>query len=337
MASELIPRFKNQYIQQVNVQELDWPRPELLRLDRVQQELWKTIFSPDALQYPPPERYEARVLKELVKKIEGSLVAPDEDDILDELLSHLASLLSNANPSEAVAAQQKSYVTYTFPGNDISSASPQHITLLENRTLLFAAGTTGLRTWEDALHLGSYLTSSHGRALVEGKNVLELGAGTGLLSILSARHLGAKHVLATDGDASVVESIKSNFFLNALDTRANVECAILRWGTYLGGMDHEGVMSGMFDVILGADITYDAKFFPGLVSTFEDLLELRPSATIIISAIVRNEKTSEEFVGRCRARKFHVEDIPFEREPPSTTLGPFYSDAVPIRIMRITK
>ena len=74
------------------------------------------------------------------------------------------------------------------------------------------------------------------------------------MSILAVRHLGAARVLATDGDGSVIESVKSNLFLNRLDVNPNVECAILRWGSYLGGMDHEGVMSGIFDTILGADV-----------------------------------------------------------------------------------
>lgn len=175
-------------------------------------------------------------------------------DILDDLVSRSASLLGSALTSEAAAALQKSYVTYSFSSGDISPVSLKQVTLLENRSLLFAAGTTGLRTWEAALHLGSYLASPRGREHVSGRKVLELGAGTGLLSILASRHLGASHVLATDGDGSVIESIKSNFFLNGLDINPNVECAILRWGTYLGGMDHEGVMSGMFDIILGSDI-----------------------------------------------------------------------------------
>lgn len=79
MTSATILRFRNQYLQQANVQDLDWPSPELLRLEKNQQDLWKGIFSPDALQFPPPERYETRVLKELVKRIESSLVDPDED------------------------------------------------------------------------------------------------------------------------------------------------------------------------------------------------------------------------------------------------------------------
>lgn len=50
--------------------------------------------------------------------------------------------------------------------------------------------------------------------LVKGKNVLELGAGTGFLSLLCAGELDARHVLATDGLAHVCESLQVNVDLN---------------------------------------------------------------------------------------------------------------------------
>lgn len=45
--------------------------------------------------------------------------------------------------------------------------------------------------------------------------------------------------------------------------------------------------------------TYDARLLPALVATLEELLELRQTAVIIISVIVRNGKTLEDLLGRC--------------------------------------
>lgn len=156
--------------------------------------------------------------------------------------------------SELAAAQQKSYVTYVFSadGNAVEALLP--ITLLENPSMIMIAGTTGARTWEAARHLGAYLSTPAGTALIDGHNVIELGAGTGLLSILCARHLGAEHVLATDGDDGTVENVKTNFFLNDVDGSPNFECDILRWGRPLLGLEREALMSGLYDVVLGADI-----------------------------------------------------------------------------------
>ena len=106
---------------------------------------------------------------------------------------------------------------------------------------------TGYRTWEGALHLASYLTSAQSSpSLIKNKSVLELGAGTGFLSILCAKYLSAKSVIATDGDESVVEAIKTNAKLNSVE----VEAKKLWWGT---GLNETGLGSS-YDVVVGADI-----------------------------------------------------------------------------------
>ena len=154
--------------------------------------------------------------------------------------------------SEGITAQQKSYVTYTAPSPALNA--PQ-VTLLEARSLLASSGTTGLRTWEAALHLGTYLFSSEGKDLVIGKNIIELGAGTGFLSILCAKHLGAKHVLATDGDGGVIDDLTTNIFLNGLDRSGFIDTAVLKWGYALVDdifEDSEGSLK--YDLVLGADV-----------------------------------------------------------------------------------
>lgn len=148
--------------------------------------------------------------------------------------------------SEGITAQQKSYVTYTAPSQALNA--PQ-VTLLEARALLASSGTTGLRTWEAALYLGTYLFSSGN--LVAGKNIIELGAGTGFLSVFCAKHLGAKHVLATDGDGSVIDDIATNIYLNRLDRGGLVETTVLKWGHALVDEVFDALE---FDLVLGADV-----------------------------------------------------------------------------------
>jgi predicted nicotinamide N-methyase len=126
------------------------------------------------------------------------------------------------------------------------------VTLLEQHSVIVASGTTGFRTWEAALHFGSFLCTAEGSSYIQGKRVMELGAGTGLLSILCAKWLEAKSVLATDGSTEVVEGIEENIFLNELDTSSNIKARQFRWGQVLGD-DEEGETQA-FDVVLGADI-----------------------------------------------------------------------------------
>lgn len=87
------------------------------------------------------------------------------------------------------------------------------------------------------------------------KNVLELGAGTGFVSILAAKHLSARHVIVTDGDEGVVEALKENFFLNGLDDERTVNASVLRWGRGLRGTWlEEDCESWPYDLVVGADI-----------------------------------------------------------------------------------
>jgi len=180
-------------------------------------------------------------------------------EISDALLSHLSALVSSDLPTELSALQQRSYVTFSIPiassdPNPTDSPEPA-ITLLERRNLISGSLTTGFRTWEAAMHLGAYLLTPPVRSLINGKNVLELGAGTGFVSILCAKQLGAKHVTATDGDEAVIEALKENFFLNGLDDAESVNASVLRWGRGLRGTwvaDECEIWP--YDVVVGCDI-----------------------------------------------------------------------------------
>ena len=182
-------------------------------------------------------------------------------EISDDLMSAMSSLLTSNVPSEADSAQQKAFVTYSYPLNSSfhSKSTERSVTLLEARSVISSSGTTGLRTWEAALLLGSYLASEDGQAITSGKKVFELGAGTGMLSILCAKHLGVAGIVATDGDEAVVDTIKTNLFLNGLDNNDTSACqvhtAALKWGWTLDATTFaEDYGMEAPDVLLGADV-----------------------------------------------------------------------------------
>ena len=175
-----------------------------------------------------------------------------KQEISDDLLGCLAEYMGQPLPSASAAAQQKSYVTYTAP-TTIQNA-PQ-VTLLEAPSLLASSGTTGFRTWEAALFLGAYLSSPGGHHLVYGKGVLELGAGTGFLSIYCARHLHAQRVLATDGSQEVISDLKSNIQLNGLEGSELIQTANLQWGhALIGGVADYRAHGRSYDLVIGADV-----------------------------------------------------------------------------------
>ncbi|KAH7351197.1 putative methyltransferase-domain-containing protein [Rhexocercosporidium sp. MPI-PUGE-AT-0058] len=332
-ARRQLDRFCRQYLQ-VTL-ELDYPTEEYLRHDAFQQSLYSLLFSED-VQYVPPPRYQLRVLKELMKRIEASILDWDEEGISDDLMNCLAVLLSTSLPSEETSAQQKAYVTYSLSLLPPQPGPSPTITLHEARNILAAAGTTGLRTWEAGLHLGNYLCTNPD--LIHQKSVLELGSGTGYLSILCAKYLEAGHVLATDGDGDVVASFSTNFYLNGLQEYSHIEGKELKWGHALtGGEDARWNLGRHIDLVLGADLTYDPRNIPPLVSTFGDLFELYPEVRILIAATVRSEETFEKFPDACKRNGYGFREVEFGVLKAGEQEGPFYSDLAPVRLCVITK
>lgn len=282
--------FRRQYFQLFEPDFLTWPPKQLLKDPHIQEWLYNRLFNADENVYLPPSRYQWRVLKPLVTRIEQAIEDPDEDvggsfhlyylffrlsvtvyfqlqtlsdvavcmqEISDQLMTHLSSLIASEMPSELTAVQQRSYVTFScLPPTQNSEYIPDKeptITILERRNLISGSTTTGYRTWEAALHLGSYLLSNP--SLIKDKNIFEPGAGTGFLSILCAKHLEAKHVTATDGDESVVEALRENLFLNGLDDDSRVNASVLRWGRGLRDTwVEEELEDWPYDIVVGADV-----------------------------------------------------------------------------------
>lgn len=251
-------------------------------------------------------------------------------------MNAFSSLLALKIPSEASAAQQKSYVTYSLSSLPPVNGNLPTITILESRNLLAAGGTTGLRTWEAASCLGDYLACHE--EVVRDRSVLELGAGTGYTSILCAKYLGSSHVLATDGSHDVVACMSTNFYLNNLQDSPIIEAKELKWGQALLGTEHPEWNGGRkIDVVLGADVTYDGPSIIALLSTVGDLFDLFSNIKFIISATLRNQETFDKFLNGCRLAPYRVQQLKFAPKPAAVQTGPFYSDSVSIKIYEITQ
>jgi protein-lysine N-methyltransferase EEF2KMT len=267
-------------------------------------------------------------------------------DVSDELMTTLAALLAQRLPSELEAIQQKSYHTYYLstlearqpekgPGNEELLDGP-FITLLETSAILSGSGTTGLRTWEAALYLGDYLCSNP--ATVTGKRVLELGAGTGYISILCAKHLGALQVIASDGSDDVVNSLPDNFFLNGLQDDTAISRMDMKWGHAIVGTEEAEWNGGrQIDLVLGADILYDPTVQVPLMGTLDELFDMFPAMEVLIAAMIRNEETFERFGAVCQARGYLVEYVDFPLKRREEQDGPFYASDLPMRICRLSK
>ncbi|OJJ96143.1 hypothetical protein ASPACDRAFT_46906 [Aspergillus aculeatus ATCC 16872] len=336
--------------------------------------------SDPALWPLPPVHYRMRVLKLIIARLEQSLTNPEEDEIIDDLLETWGTLLTHPKPSAIQQAQQLTYIKYTappppppHPTTSPQTAEPpvqqpqfaQRTTITsESRGLILSAGTTGFRTWEAALHLGTYLATnpSAAHAWIAGKRVIELGAGTGFLGLFCAQHLQPRSVVVTDREIALIEQIQDcagrNKLLSDGDGHNNdtpgkrFAAGIWEWGTPLdipglgnGSGGSSGVGDGAlgeakdlkFDVALGADLIYDVDLVPLLVATIQDLFTNYGLQQFIISATLRNEDTFRTFLRACEAQDFTVEQIPFTSPPEAEQKGFYHSTAIPIHIYRITR
>ncbi|ODQ53455.1 hypothetical protein SAICODRAFT_30143 [Saitoella complicata NRRL Y-17804] len=134
--------------------------------------------------------------------------------------------------------------------------------------------------------------------------------------------VGAKRVCMTDGSEEVVDGIARNIALNEVDhTMVTAKC--LWWGT--------DPIEEDWDVVLGADVTYDAAVVPSLVATIAEALARRPGVLVLIAATIRNEDTFAAFEKACDERGFRRTDVDMSSIPQVF----FYSKAVPIRIVQI--
>lgn len=99
-------------------------------------------------------------------------------------------------------------------------------------------------------------------SLVRGKDVLELGAGLGIVSIVASK-VGAKSVVASDVEDGI-EDLTESILLNQLDSDITAE--VLYWGK-----DDDR----RFDVIVAGDCCYRLELVDPLLVSMRGLLKCR--------------------------------------------------------------
>jgi hypothetical protein len=101
--------------------------------------------------------------------------------------------------------------------------------------------STGSAVWEGDVVLTKFMAQDLPREYWKGKNVLELGAGTGLAGMV-ASILGAERVAVTDGDERVLELARRNIAANLLPAeQAALDIAQLRWESVRPFAPHSSV------------------------------------------------------------------------------------------------
>lgn len=189
----------------------------------------------------------------------------DDLEAHESLLDDAAALLS---VFAGTASAGKLNRTFTF---DHSLSPPVHVQVtdipLENRDYT----TLGAQTWGGAHVLAEIIVQNPHRfalhpeqyPLTPKQKILELGAGTGLVSLaifryLASRGLGAT-IRATDFNPLILDNLTHNISINKLaipkpNTDLKISCGSLDWA------NPDAVDADLFnsvDLVLGADIIYE--------------------------------------------------------------------------------
>uniref|UniRef100_A0A3Q1G4M8 Methyltransferase 21C, AARS1 lysine n=1 Tax=Acanthochromis polyacanthus TaxID=80966 RepID=A0A3Q1G4M8_9TELE len=195
------------------------------------------------------------------------------------LVSVVASLLGTQGETDLSTKQTAVQLNWTFThissyGRDIYHYVGQDIAISES------IDSFGAVMWPAALALCYFLDNNRHLVNLQGRKVLELGAGTGLVTIVASL-LGAS-VTATDLP-DVLSNLRANVMRNTKGCRHTPQVAALSWGYDLEDSYPSSVCR--YDYVLAADVVYHHDFLDELLATMKHFC--RPGTTIIWANLVR--------------------------------------------------
>ncbi|MCA9523909.1 MAG: methyltransferase domain-containing protein [Myxococcales bacterium] len=143
--------------------------------------------------------------------------------------------------------------------------------------------------WPGAVGLSDYLCDVWGETRLAGMPILELGCGTGLVSLIAA-NLGGD-VTASDIAVEALRLVERA----AEDNRVTLQTAILDW--------ENPKLSRRYPMVLGADVMYYEPLFDGLLDCLDR--SLAPGGLALFSDPIRSPGTL--FLQMLRERGFVFE------------------------------
>ena len=215
---------------------------------------------------------------------------------------------------------------YTLPTGSV-------VPFYDSRGLLLESGTTGLCSWPAAWCLAEY--GYHRAEWFKTKSILEIGSGIGLGGILlAALTHNQQPIYLTDVHNEVLQicEINAKAINDVLDT--NVLVSELDWCSY----DRSALctMLRQVDVVIGADIFYDASLFAPLSAMLRDMLDVKPELDIFLSATMRNKDTWSSFLKACKTQSLSVNHLTTSDELESAHSFD-YDRTIPINIVHIRR
>lgn len=185
--------------------------------------------------------------------------------------------------------------TYTFGNHEIKLAVPDAAYIQQQYNQKKSEGIDAefpywAKLWPASIALCEFIAAN--THYIKNKTVLELAAGLGLPSLLSAQH--ASNVIASDYLPEAVEFIKQSVHENRLQ---NIQCNIIDWNSIDGSISA--------DVLLLSDINYAPVAFDRLLEVIKFFLQ--KGSTILLSTPQR--LSAKSFLERLSNWRIAEEEI----------------------------
>jgi len=196
---------------------------------------------------------------------------------------------------------------------DLGPLSPNHSEPVEVLVPQKDVGEEAVVVWDSALVLSYFLVKHRQEFLSPNTRVLELGAGTGAVGLVTAA-LGAGKVTVTDLPR-VIPLLEEAIALNS--NLKNIEAKALTWGEWTeenSFEEKEEKNETCYDLILVSDCIYYEACVEPLIQTLTKFCKLNKNCRVLLSYEVRDysevkKKISKEFF---RAVGEYFKILPFK-------------------------
>lgn len=180
------------------------------------QLLNETVSLPALQEYPLDVNYVVRFLRLIIDALESQNL-----EVHDDFCTTLCAYQSKSNED----------TEYTYKHYQIQLNERFETVLLKENRNKISQGTTGLNVWESALALSEWAIEN--TETFQSKRVLELGAGTGVSSLIIGKCCSPKSMHITDGNERVIENLRENVS-NNFSKSTNGQFHYRETGTIIG-------------------------------------------------------------------------------------------------------
>jgi len=188
--------------------------------------------------------------------------------------------------------------------NDDSNESDEMDPMFFDDTPDALAALTARKMWESSAFMILQF-AKWGSKYFEGKRILELGSGTGVVGLVAASY-GAKQLILSDMDAVVNQDpiLTSNMNRNADVLRdCQVDCMAIDWIEVLKGRQDLSKLNTCVDVIVASDCVWLNNIVEPFVCTIDCVLKGNPGCVAIVAFMDRSTATSTVFASASHVRE----------------------------------